>query len=354
MVDKIVDNSRIKPTVIPSLTSSKLPAFKTAGTKRNAVDSLKIQSKVGLVKGNLTRDERLRNLIARSNNREWRNKDNISRVKNTKKSVINKTAEITLDEIKYVFPEIHKKISGQAFKKGLALIKKFSEVNPEVMNASVRRSILQNEGVLQKLSDTVGFEEYIRACTYVSMKNCGERDVNAYIYAFADLIRSKYKDLGLYKGPNKEFVESILKKDAVALEKEAIAYSRTQLVVELSALSIIPSHLMFRNEFIKAIEVCSEVMSSKHNSARVRVDAARVVLEYTKPPETVKQEITVDNRYSGEVSVIQRMEKTLDDFAALLQQQAKSGKMTVEEISTLDILGPDEDVIDVEYSDENS
>ena len=207
--------------------------------------------------------------------------------------------QMTVDLLKAALP---KHLQGNANQEladhinGIAL-------DPEVAE-QVRENFLSYTKVL--LEGRFKTESYLDAVTYVTHKLMGYSNQDAYIRTFPQ----RYQVLVAKGVSNKD------------LSAYVAAYHSNKLVNLILEQSIIPTWLLNRDVYQRAINTQFELMTDVNVSAKVRSDAANSILTHLKQPETQKVEIDVGVKQDGG---IQDLVATMNQLARQQQELIQRG-----------------------------
>ncbi len=198
--------------------------------------------------------------------------------------------QMTVELLRAVLP---KHLQGNATQE---LADKINNINldPEVAE-EVRNNFLSYTKVLQE--GKFKTESYLDAVTYVTHKLMGYSNQDAYIRTFPD----RYQAL---------VARGISAKD---LSAYVAAYHNNKLVNLILEQAIIPSWLLNRDIYQRAINTQFELMTNPDVSAKVRSDAANSILTHLKQPESQKVELEVGVKHGGGIA----------DLVATMHQLAK-------------------------------
>jgi hypothetical protein len=145
----------------------------------------------------------------------------------------------------------------------------------------VRENWLTHANILRE--GTYSMEQYTTAIKYVSLKQMGHTNQQAYSIALGD----RYRDL-VAKGYDDQRISS-----------HVAAFHKGALVQKLLAQSTIPLYMLYQDEAHKAIKTLVEVMTNEDTSPRTRAEAADKLLAHIKRPEAAKIELEVTQNQGG-------------------------------------------------------
>jgi hypothetical protein len=154
----------------------------------------------------------------------------------------------------------------------------------------VRENWLTHANILRE--GTYSMEQYTTAIKYVSLKQMGHTNQQAYSIALAD----RYQDM-VARGYDEQRISS-----------HVAAYHKGNLVQKLLAQSTIPLYMLYQDEAHKAIKTLVQVMTEPNASFKTRAEAADKLLNHVKRPEAAKIELEVSQRQDGmqELTVMMR------------------------------------------------
>lgn len=143
----------------------------------------------------------------------------------------------------------------------------------------VRENWLTHANILRE--GTYSMDQYLTAIKYVSLKQMGHTNQQAYSIALSD----RYQEL-VAKGYDDQRISS-----------HVAAYHKGALVQKLLAQSTIPLYMLYQDEAHKAIKTLVKVMEDEDGaSPRTRAEAADKLLNHIKRPEAAKVELEVSQK----------------------------------------------------------
>lgn len=200
-------------------------------------------------------------------------------------------------------------------------------LDPEVAE-EVRNNFLSYTKVLQE--GKFKTESYLDAVTYVTHKLMGYSNQDAYIRTFPQ----RYQTL---------VARGISAKD---LSAYVAAYHSNKLVNLILEQSIVPSWLLNRDVYQRAINTQFELMTDVDVSAKVRSDAANSILTHLKQPEAQKIELEVGVKQSGGVADLMATMRQLAKQQQELIQAGVPARQVARQKLTVD---GQEEVVDAEF-----
>jgi len=208
--------------------------------------------------------------------------------------------------------EINKKID--VFTKGLPKgMKKLDEDTIKYLEGVITKEELWDEVVTyQKVLEDGKWsvKQYLNAIRFITYQAMGYTNAESYLKVFPD----KFGVPGLDKYVNK--------------------FNKSILVTKIRSIVPIAPHLLHMDLNREALMVSTDLMRSA-KSEKVKLEAAKLILEYTKPPE--------DNHLSIDVNI--KKDTTTQDLEATLmklaQEQVKaieSGSISNKQVAEMDII----------------
>jgi hypothetical protein len=158
-------------------------------------------------------------------------------------------------------------------------------------------------------------DQYLAAIKYVSLKQMGHTNQEAYSIALSD----RYQEL-VAKGYGEQRISS-----------HVAAYHKGQLIQKLLAQSTIPLYMLYQDEAHKAISVLVDVMTSEKSSQKTRAEAAGTLLTHVKRPEAAKIELDITHKQGDGMSELTVMMRDL----AARQLAAIAGGANVKTVANL-------------------
>lgn len=171
----------------------------------------------------------------------------------------------------------------------------------------VRENWLTHANILRE--GTYSMDQYLTAIKYVSLKQMGHTNQQAYSIALSD----RYQEL-VAKGYDDQRISS-----------HVAAYHKGALVQKLLAQSTIPLYMLYQDEAHKAIKTLVKVMEDEDGaSPRTRAEAADKLLNHIKRPEAAKVELEVSQKQADGMVELTAMMRDLaqKQLAAISQGES--------------------------------
>lgn len=171
----------------------------------------------------------------------------------------------------------------------------------------VRENWLTHANILRE--GTYSMDQYLTAIKYVSLKQMGHTNQQAYSIALSE----RYQEL-VAKGYDDQRISS-----------HVAAYHKGALVQKLLAQSTIPLYMLYQDEAHKAIKTLVKVMEDEDGaSPRTRAEAADKLLNHIKRPEAAKVELEVSQKQADGMVELTAMMRDLaqKQLAAISQGES--------------------------------
>lgn len=173
-------------------------------------------------------------------------------------------------------------------------------------------------------------EDYVNAVKYISHKLLGKSNADAYAATFPD----RYARIS--EGH-----------DALWVSKYVNAYNNNKLVNLIFEQTMVPSYVLNAPLHQEALNVLAETIRDPSTRPMVRVKACETILNYTKPPEVTKAEITIGIEQQDTIG---ELRDAADKLAELYKKQLDAGNMKLKEIAEAKVIDvtPVEEVVEVD------
>lgn len=233
--------------------------------------------------------------------------------------------QMTVELLKATLPKAMQSSATQEWADHINAIVLDPEVAEEVRNNFLSYTKVLQEGKFKT-------ESYLDAVTYVTHKLMGYSNQDAYIRTFPQ----RYQTL---------VARGISAKD---LSAYVAAYHSNKLVNLILEQSIVPSWLLNRDVYQRAINTQFELMTDVDVSAKVRSDAANSILTHLKQPEAQKVELEIGVKQSGGVADLMATMRQLAKQQQELIQAGVPARQVARQKLTVDGA---EEVVDAEFHD---
>lgn len=171
-------------------------------------------------------------------------------------------------------------------------------------------------------------KDYLKAVQFVSLKSIGKTNKDSYRLTFPDRYNRMIDD----NKPEKD-IASIISR-----------YGRGALVVKITEMAIIPTHILNQSKVQEAINVQHEIMTDPSVSPRTRVEAANSLLTHLKKPESTGTQINIGIKMNDGMNALQAQ---LTALSGAQKAAIESGQCETLEVINLQALEVDEeDIID--------
>lgn len=177
-------------------------------------------------------------------------------------------------------------------------------------------------------SGRFSIEDYINAIKYVSIKLMGNSNVTAYRITFPERFARIVEQAKRTKSSEKSYVDGFVS-----------SYNRSLLVTRILEQSLIPSYVLNAPLHQRAINELAQMIFDNNVKGMARVKACEVLLNYTKPPETIKHQLdltdsgidTVSNLKAALTELSETIQRGMDKNVITLKQAAEGEFVQVED-----------------------
>jgi len=171
------------------------------------------------------------------------------------------------------------------------------------------------------LEGSVRIDSFINATLYTSYYLMGKPRIQSFTKVFPARV-AKFEKEGKTTGTINNIVG---------------AYHRSKLVQRMLGQCQMPSYVMFRNVFFKAVKTQVEIMEDPNVSPTVRQKAACSLMGHLKEPEVQKVEIDVSHKEEG-IDIIKELMTATKDLAISQSMAISEGTKTASEIAHSNII----------------
>lgn len=229
---------------------------------------------------------------------------------------------MTMEEFRASLPDKMKKTVNQDL---------LDQINATLTDPDLYESYRDNLLSYTKVMQDGKFQihQYLAAVKYVSFKLMGHSNIESFSRTFPEKIQ-RYAQNGT---------------DAKTIASYVSIYNGSKLVNLVYEQALIPSHILNRDLYQKALNVQADLMMTA-NSEKVRTDAANSLLTHLKPPEVKKVELAITEKEDSSIS--QLRQATLE-LAAQQKLLLQSGAANAQEIAHSQVLK--KEAIDVEVKE---
>lgn len=172
----------------------------------------------------------------------------------------------------------------------------------------------------------VKMEDYISAVKFVSYKLLNYSDIDAYALTFPERFK-RLKDKG------QEQIYAF-----------ASMYSRNKIVTQIFEQTMVPSYVLNAPLYQEAINKLVEMIRNPSTKGMVAVKACEAILQHTKPPEVVKNELSINIEQSEAITELRELtEQLAEQYRDVLNNK----KMTLKEVAESPIVDTSYKVIEM-------
>lgn len=189
--------------------------------------------------------------------------------------------------------------------------------NEEIAN-HIKENFLSYSNVLADCDNTITIWDYVNAVKFISYKIMGYSIDEAYKRTF----------------PQK--IEKCIKEGKTSwINKYANAYNQNKIVNKIYEQTLIPSYVLNAPLYQRALNVLADMIESDEIRGMAKVKACETILNYTKPPEVAKAEVTVNVQQSDAISDLREVAEA---FAKSMHESIASGQTTANDVIDVPIM----------------
>lgn len=160
-------------------------------------------------------------------------------------------------------------------------------------------------------------EDYLNAIKYISFKLLNYTNIDAYAATFPD----RYQRL--------------INEGQKQIDSYVSAYNSNKLVMQIYEQTLVPSYILNAPLHQEALNELALMIQDKKVGGMVKVKACETILNYTKPPEVIKNELTIGIEQSDTIADLREVTENLaDTYKAMLE----SGTTTLQDIAKSKII----------------
>lgn len=209
----------------------------------------------------------------------------------------------SVEEIKAALPQaLRTKVSASVMEK-LNNLARDPQLAEEIRNNFVGFNNVLKDGKFK-------LEDYLNACAYSTFKMMGYTNQQAWGMTFPD-------KLAKMRAENR---------DDTYISAFVASFSKGKLVNIILEQAMIPSFVLNQDLHQKALNICANIMVTSE-SDKVRVEAAKAILDATKAPE--KSQIQLDVTVN-DTSGIKELKDLMQEVATKQIKQIEGGRRTVD------------------------
>ena len=209
--------------------------------------------------------------------------------------------QFTMAEIKEALPAALRSKVTPALMEKLNGLSKDPDLADEIRNNFIGFNNIMNDGRFK-------FEDYLNACAYSTFKMMGYSNQQAWGLTFPD-------KLAKMRAENR---------DDQYISAFVASFAKGKLVNIILEQAMIPSFVLNQDLHQKALNVCAGIMANG-SSDKVKVEAARAILEATKAPEKSKVQVDLTLK---DASGIGELKQIMQEVAENQIKQIEGGRRT--------------------------
>lgn len=223
---------------------------------------------------------------------------------------------LALETVKKLVPKNQRTMITQEF-----LDKIESSVQDSLIAEQFKENFITYLNVLSK--GKYKMEDYISAVKYVSYKLLGYTNIDAYAATFPERY-NRLKQEGQQK-----------------IDAFVAMYNKGKLVMQIYEQTIVPTYVLNAPLHQEALNELAKMIKDPNTKGMTKVKACEAILQYTKQPDVVKGELSIDIGQQDTIAELREVtEQLADTFRKSLEHKVKSLK-EVSEANIIDITEKD-------------
>lgn len=228
---------------------------------------------------------------------------------------------IELEAVRKLLPKSHKTLLTQEYLDRIEAAVENSEIAEQFKDNFITYLNVMSKGRYK-------LEDYVNAIKYISFKLLGYSNINAYASTFPE----RYQRL-----------TSLQKKEDIA--KYVTAYNSNKLVCQIYEQTMVPTYVLNAPLHQEALNELANMIKDPGVRGMTKVKACEVILNYTKPPEVVKGELTIGIEQQDTISDLR---ETTDQLAKIYVTMLEKGVKSLDEIAESQIIDTTSRKVEVE------
>lgn len=219
--------------------------------------------------------------------------------------------KLELEAVKKLLPKSHATMLTQEF---------LDKIEDSLADSEIADQIKENFITYIKVLQNGKYkmEDYLAAVKYVSFKLLGYTNKDAYISVFPD----RYKRLL----DNKQNVDAFVG-----------AYNKNKLVNQIYEQTMVPTYVLNAPLHQEALTELARMIKDPSVRGMVKVKACETVLNYTKPPEVVKGELTIGVEQQDTIAELREVTAQLAEMNRISIEQGTRSIKEVAEAKIIDV-----------------
>lgn len=170
--------------------------------------------------------------------------------------------------------------------------------------------------------------EYAKAVLFNTYKTLGYSNVKAYCRVFPERLMRLEQE-----GKTQEDLRGYVS-----------VYCKSRAVIDVETKRLLPVHIVFHDLFYNAIKTTADIMNDSDVSPKVRVEAANVILNYTKQPEIQKNQLQITIQDTDEIT---QLKEALNELSRTQRDKIIEGEATVVDVIDAKIYEPEKEEEDL-------
>ena len=212
--------------------------------------------------------------------------------------------KLELAVVKKLLPKSHATMLTQDF---------LDRIEASVSNSEIAEQFKENFVTYLNVlkGGKYSMDDYTNAVKYVTFKILGYTNKDAYISTFPE----RY---------------ARLQRNGQVVDPYAQAYNNNKLVNQIYEQTMVPTYILNAPLHQEALSELARMIRDPGIRGMTKVKACEAILNYTKPPEIAKAEITIGMEQQETIS---ELREVTEGLAAVLQQSIKEGSQSLKEVA---------------------
>lgn len=224
---------------------------------------------------------------------------------------------LPVETVKKLVPKSYRSHISQRF---LDQIESYA--TDEVMASNFKENFITYLNVLSK--GKYKMDDYINAIKYVSLKLLGYSNVKAYATVFPD----RYQRL---------------KDNGANIDSYVSMYNGNKLVIQIYEQTIVPTYVLNAPMHQQALTELARMVQDEEVKGYNKIKALETILAYTKQPEVVKGELSINIEQSDAISDLREVTENLANMHKVMLEKGITDLKTINEGKIIDINGSELD-----------
>lgn len=219
---------------------------------------------------------------------------------------------LALETVKKLVPKNQRNMITQEF-----LDKIESSAKNSMIADAFKENFITYLNVLSK--GKYKMDDYVAAIKYVSFKLLGYSNIDAYASTFPD----RY--------------ERLKKEGQTQIDAFVSMYNKGKLVSQIYEQTIVPTYVLNAPLHQEALTELAKMMKDPSVRGMTKVKACETILQYTKQPDVVKNELTIDIEQNDTISELREVTEQLANTYREALENSTATLKTITESKIIDV-----------------